>query len=350
MNFLITGYQGFLGRYLAYGLQRRYPDAVIYGIGRSPLLTHFFTHNIRFDSAAVSAPLPEELAVFFAGSEQWYRRADLLDRQRIQDVLQELRPDIIVHLAAGLRDDPIELLFATNVLGTVRLIEAILRASLKLKKLILGSTGAVYGLSSLRQLPLREESQCSPADVYAISKLAAEHVARIFSLANDLPVVWARMFNLVGPGQDERHVCGKLASQISAIVRKRQAQRIEVGDLKPTRDYIDVRDAASALVCLAERGLSGETYNVASGNETSVESILGLLMGAANLTEPLDLSQSYARQNDLPRYYADVERLWNLGFRPRYLLKQSIQDLLGYYLETVPKCLRGAKSLENAKR
>jgi nucleoside-diphosphate-sugar epimerase len=337
VRFLITGYQGFVGRYLAYELKKSYPDATVYGIGRSAVLHDRFTHNIRYGKVVMGAPLTEPLARFFSDREEWYRQTDILDNESIHRVLQELKPEIVIHLAAGLRDDPAEYLFRTNVAGTVSLLEAINESGIKPEKLIVGSTGAVYGMAALRGLPLREETECLPADLYSVSKLAAEHASRILAQVHGLPVLWARLFNLIGPGQDERHVCGKLASQISAIKRKSQDPRIEVGDLAPTRDYVDVRDAASAIALLVKHGNAGEYYNIASGVETSVRSILNQFIELAQVLEPLEVSQMYFRPNDLPRYCGDVERLRSLGFRPRYSFKQSAEDLLYYYLETVPK-------------
>src|ERR671927_385428 len=69
-----------------------------------------------------------------------------------------------------------------------------------------------------------------------------------------IPTIWARLFNLTGPGQDERHVCGRFASQAAAIGEKELPPIIEVGPLDTTRDFIDVRDVASAVKLLVEKG------------------------------------------------------------------------------------------------
>src|SRR5207248_6578857 len=106
----------------------------------------------------------------------------------------------------------------------------------------------------------------------------AEGVARILAARLDLPLVLVRVFNLLGPGLQDRHLAGALARQVAAIKLGLSPPVLEVGPLDTARDFVDVRDAASGLALAAERGVAGAAYNLASGRETHVQAILdGLL-------------------------------------------------------------------------
>jgi GDP-4-dehydro-6-deoxy-D-mannose reductase len=333
-RYFVTGSQGFVGRFVVAHLLMEDRGVEVLGIGRSPADDSHFTHPVHWATQAVPAALPSELRLARDGRYR-YEIADLGDRLALQTLLRSFRPDFILHMASGLRDDPIEHLFRTNVEGTVHLIEALVAADISLKRIVFGSSGAIYGRSALTRLPLDEETPCLPIDLYSASKLASEHVSRILTDRHGVPAVWARIFNIVGPGQDERHFCGKVAAQVAAIRCGLMPARIEVGDLTPTRDFIDVRDVAAALSLLAQHGKPGIAYNVATGLETAMERVLELAMDISGLSGTAAVENTYRRAADIPRAYADAARLTDLGFVPDYDLRRSMSDLIGYYCTTV---------------
>jgi nucleoside-diphosphate-sugar epimerase len=232
-------------------------------------------------------------------------------------------------LASGLRDDSPSHLFGTNVEGTIDFLEAVADAGPQIERIVIGSSGSVYGDPS--GLPLREDAPCEPNDYYAVSKLAQEHAARILAAQRRLPVVVARIFNIIGAGQDERHVAGRFASQIAAIGAGAAPARLEVGDLSTARDFIDVRDVARALVILASGPEARGTYNVAAGVETPIGEILGILLDVARLRGMVSVDRTYSRASDVPRAFASIERLRAAGYAPTVSLAQSLVDVLDYY-------------------
>src|SRR4029077_20358988 len=117
-------------------------------------------------------------------------------------------PDLVIHLAASLRDQPPEELIRNNIGTTVALLEAVTGSGITPPHVVLGSSGSVYGMADGRSLPLTEDQPCAPIDPYSVSKRAAEDMSRILARTHDLPVSCARIFNPLGPGQDERHLCG----------------------------------------------------------------------------------------------------------------------------------------------
>jgi GDP-4-dehydro-6-deoxy-D-mannose reductase len=255
---------------------------------------------------------------------------DLLDASGMESCLREFQPNTIFHLASALRDERPDLLFRTNVLGTASLLNAIGSSGVALDRLIIVSSGSVYGQP--HELPLREDAPCRPVDAYGTSKLAAEDASRVLASRIGIPSIWARLFNLVGAGQDERHVCGRLVSQIAAIARGYAPPIVCIGNLDSTRDYIDIRDAARALVEIAEKGAARSIYNVASGTETPVREILDCTLGLVTLDSKISLEQLSGRAGDIPRHFADVSRLAALGYQCRHSLCNSLAELFSYYL------------------
>ena len=328
---MITGAQGFVGRYLVSHLLSSSGTVQILGIGRSPFSTEFFTHSITMGVKRVQAPLPENLLEVLHSDRYEYKAVDIRDKDAMISVLRSFRPDVICHMASGLRDDSPDYLFRTNVEGTIKLMEAIADSDVSPAKLLLGSTGGVYGRPSAEELPLVEEARCRPVDIYSASKLAVEHVSAILARDFGIPTIWCRLFNLVGPGQDERHVCGKFASWLAALMRRELPPIIEVGSLHTTRDFLDIRDAARALQTIMEKGEPDRAYNIGTGQETTIGEVLTTLITLAGMQDVVRIKQVEERAEDIPRHFANIGRLQLLGFQQGFTLEKSLEDLLHYY-------------------
>jgi nucleoside-diphosphate-sugar epimerase len=331
-RFLVTGAQGFLGRYLVHALLTNYPAATVLGVGRSPATPEYFTHSLSLADRCFRAPVPAYLRP--TSDRYRYYSLDLLDPLATKSLLGEFAPDVIFHLASGLRGDSVDRLMRSGVEASVRLMEAIESLTGPRPRVLLCSSGAVYGAVPEPLLPITEDCPTKPADLYGVSKLATEQACRVLAEQYAIPVSYARIFNLVGPGQDERHVCGRFVAQAAAISRGLQSPELQTGALQTTRDFIDVRDCARALLVLAAAGLPGEIYNVASGIETSVASILDTVLEQAGLKDRVHI---VCRQDDggIRRHYASAARAARLGFRSQLALRESLKDIREYYLENL---------------
>lgn len=325
---LVTGAQGFVGRYLVDALLTTDPNLEVIGVGRSEPATTF-THDITIENVRIRAPLPGALRSALVSDRYRYRRVDLRDDVKVQRLFEKYTPAYVYHLASGLRDDAPEHLFSTGVEGTIGILRAASEANPVPQAIVIASSGSVYGLPE--RLPITEAHACEPRDFYAVCKLAQEHVSRIVARERALPVRIGRIFNVVGPGQDERHAAGRFCAQIAALISGSSEQKIVVGDLTPTRDFIDVRDTAAGLIAIANPAAPNETYNLASGIEFSMAQVLDSLLRIANLDGAVTIDRAYVRPSDTPRTYADITRLRSLGFSPRYSLEESLRDLFAYY-------------------
>lgn len=330
---LITGAQGFCGRYLIADWLAHDPDLEVVGIGRSPREDAVFTHEVHWGHRAVAAPLPDALASAARDPRYRYIPLDLHDRPALTRLLQEFRPTHVVHLAAALRDEPVARLFDANVDALVDLLEALVGADVDVRRVVLGSSGSVYGNPAERHLPIPEDAPCEPVDLHAVSKLAGEQVSRIVAKQRKLPVVWARIFNPAGPGQDERHLCGRLAQQATAIAAGVIPPTLEVGALTATRDFVDVRDVARGLrvLALAPSDVDGQAYNLGSGREDRTEQVLTDVLRFTGIEDTVRLVRLPPRPMDIPRHFADITRLRALGYEPRYALSDSLRDVVDYY-------------------
>jgi nucleoside-diphosphate-sugar epimerase len=333
MRFLITGAQGFIGRYLTAEIFDRYSDAAVLGIGRSPRLEGYFSHEITHERQRVRAPLPPRLRAAHQAPEFSYRRLALSDTEALSQVIEHFRPDAVVHLACALARSPLGDLLTANVLGTASLMKAIENSVAPRPVLVLGSSGAVYGPLGPNQLPVAETTPCFPEDLYAISKYCGENLARLRAEAIGIPIVIARIFNVAGPGQNEHHLCGRLAALATAAAADGSGGAIRTGDLTTARDYIDVRDVASALLVLAESKVRG-VVNVASGIETTGISILEVFLRKVRLEDRAVEQQADATiPAGLRRHSACTKQLRALGFAPRFCLQQTLEDIWRYYME-----------------
>src|SRR5712664_937956 len=143
-RYLITGAQGFVGRYLTaliLGLGRA---SEVLGVGRSRRSDGYFTHTISLGARRVLAPLPEALRTSLDGRFR-YVQVSLLETGRLRELIKRFRPQCIFHLASALSSADERDLFRSNVAGTASLMDAVSEAKIPGALVIVGSSGGVYG-------------------------------------------------------------------------------------------------------------------------------------------------------------------------------------------------------------
>jgi GDP-4-dehydro-6-deoxy-D-mannose reductase len=264
---------------------------------------------------------------------------DLMDTSFADAVIQETRPDRVVHLAAQSSvpaswQDPKRTL-TNNVIAQLNVLDGVARYVPRARVLVVGSSEE-YGLVRPEDLPLAEDSPLRPESPYAVSKIAQDFLGLQFHLGRHLEVVRVRPFNLIGPGQEDRFVVPSFARQIAEAEAGMRPPVIEVGNLDARRDFTDVRDAVRAYAMTLERGHAGEVYNVGGGAVRSVREILDTLRGFARCSLDVKIDPARFRPVDAPVVQSDTRKIREeVGWIPEVPIDQSLCDVLDEWRQRV---------------
>jgi GDP-4-dehydro-6-deoxy-D-mannose reductase len=262
---------------------------------------------------------------------------DITDGEAIRSAVAAARPDAVYHLAAASHvgtswSAPVEVL-RVNAEGTLNLLLAAEAAGAQ-RVLVVGSAEE-YGIVDPSALPLAETAPLRPVTPYGASKVAAEVVGLQAFLGRGLPVVLARPFNHLGPGQSDRLVASTLAHQVARNERD-GTDVIMAGDLTPHRDFTDVRDVVRAYRLLVERGEPGEAYNVCSGVAVPISEVADALIAHAGRPMRIELDPARLRPVELPVLQGDPSKLRAAtGWAPEIPLERTLADLLRWWRERV---------------
>ncbi|MEB3327744.1 MAG: GDP-mannose 4,6-dehydratase [Candidatus Sericytochromatia bacterium] len=267
-----------------------------------------------------------------------FEQLSLLDEPAVQTAIARWRPRAVCHLAgqASVADSLAEptRAFEANALGTLRLLEA-LRRHAPDARVVLVSSAEVYGDQVEGAVP--ETAPLRAGSPYAASKLALEALGQAWWGSYGLPVVVARPFNHTGPGQSDRFVASAFARQLAAIEAGRQPPVLHAGALEPRRDFLDVRDVASAYVHLLKAGEPGRAYNICRGEATRIGDVLAQLLALARVGVEVVSDPARARTVDPPVRWGDPSALQAAtGWHPTIPWKQTLHDLLEAWRATMP--------------
>lgn len=289
---LITGLRGFTGAYLA----KELADA---------------GYRI-FGTARPGEPLGD--GVF---------EVDFRDGPRVIEVIQAVQPDVVAHLAgiAFVPHGDANTIYSVNLLGTRNLLQGLAQSAVTPAAVLLASSAQVYGMTSLE--PIDETVPAVPANDYAVSKLAMEHMARLW--LDRLPIVIARPFNYTGVGQAVDFLLPKIVRHFAMGLRE-----IELGNLDIERDFSDVRMVASAYRRLIELAPAGEVFNVCSGTVVSLADVLQMVAESAGYQIRVRVNPAFVRANDVKRQVGSCRKLTRLiGELPRIPLRDTLAWMYG---------------------
>lgn len=266
-----------------------------------------------------------------------FAEGDIRDADAIRELARELRPDTIFHLAAlthvaqawQQRRTTLEI----NVIGTAAVLEVAAEIDPK-PTVVLASSGQVYGSVAPGAPPVTEDAPLAPEGPYAVSKLCTEFLAQQAWNGEGVPTVSLRTFNYTGPWQSPTFVCSDFARQVARIEAGLSAAEMTVGNLEAQRDFSDVRDVIDAFLLAAERGQPGRAYNIASGEASSIGSVLDHLRSAVDIEIEVRQDPERLRKIDPSVLRGDASRAREeLGWKPRFSLEDTLDSVLEFWRE-----------------
>lgn len=310
---LITGISGFAGSFLAEHLLKS-SEVEVHGTYISPNLS---TLAAIQDKVHLS-------------------KVDLSIYTGVEKLLAEVKPDVIYHLAAltspaqSFIDSTQTVL--TNIGMEMNILNALLSQKMINTRVVLISSSEVYGLVTPEDLPIDEDTPMRPASPYAVSKIAQDYLGLQYFLSHKLDIVRIRPFNHIGPRQAPLFVVSSFAKQIAEIEKSTTESVIHVGNLGAKRDFTDVRDMVEAYALIAQKGQSGEVYNVGSGVSYKIEGVLQKLLALSSKKIQIAVDPARLMPIDIPELRCDATKVEKTtGWKAQIPLDKTLKDTLEYW-------------------
>ncbi|OEZ98617.1 NAD-dependent epimerase/dehydratase family protein [Duganella phyllosphaerae] len=282
-------------------------NAILEGAGKRALITGSAGFTGRYVVQELRAAGYQVHGIVAPGSPvgEGEFSADLNDRAGLAAVVQQVRPDVVVHLAAiaFVAHGDAEQMYRVNVAGTRNLLEALAGLAQPPSAVLLASSANIYGNTDVGVID--EDVSAAPANDYAVSKLAMEYMARLWG--DRLPLIIARPFNYTGVGQHENFLLPKIVAHF-----RRREPRIELGNLHVWRDFSDVRMVARSyrqLLAAPVAATAGRAFNICSGNAYSLGEVLDLMADIAGYRIDVHVNPAFVRANEVIRLVGDNRRL-----------------------------------------
>lgn len=316
MKLLVTGGAGFIGtNFIRYWL-KKYTDDTIINLDR---LTYAGNLSNLTD---IVAAYPDRYI---------FAQGDILDETFVFDLIKTCQPDVVVNFAAESHNSRAILqprqFFETNVIGTQVLLDAARQCGVPRFHHI--STCEVYG-----ELPLdsndvfAETAPYRPQTPYNASKAAADHLVNAYFHSFGLPITISNSSNNYGPYQHPEKLIPLFttnAIQDLPLTLYRSSHN--------RREWLHVDDHCRAIASVIHNGKIGETYNIGSGVEKSIEEITDFILNVLGKPQHLKTYVPDRPGHDC-RYLLDSEKIYReLGWKPEIPFEQGMRQTIQWYIE-----------------
>src|SRR3989338_797710 len=311
---LVTGGAGFIGSNFVRYLLGKYPSCKVINIDK-------LTYAGNLDNLQDLQQDPRHVFV----------QADIADPVKIEQLFQEWKPQIVVNFAAESHNDRAvlnpKLFLETNVLGTQNLLEACRKLGIERFHHI--STCEVYGDLALDDPnTFSEHSRYNPKTPYNASKAAADHIAKAYFHTFKVPITISNCGNNYGPYQYPEkliHLFVTNALEWKKLPLFKSSQN--------KREWINVLDHCEAVDIIIQHGKVGETYNVGTGVEKSIEEITAIILQLLGRSDGLKEYVQDRAGHDR-RYPLDSSKIKReLGWQPKVSFEQGMQDTIQWYVK-----------------
>lgn len=318
---LITGIAGSGGSYLAEYICKNHSEVEIHGLA--------YSRSTRKNLEGIlNKVIPHE--------------ADLMDFGSVFSVLEEVRPDVIFHLAAFANvrasfDTPNSFL-SNNILGTSNLFEAVRLARLD-PVIQLCSTSEVYGQVEPNDVPIKEDAPMKPASPYAVSKATQDLLGWTYFVSYKIKIIRTRMFTYLNPRRTDLFA-SSFARQVAWIEQGLQKE-LTHGNLDSVRTVIDMRDAMRAYWLTILHCRPGEAYNIGGTTSMKVGNFLERLIALSKTSIPTRCDPALLRPADVTLQIPCVDKFASeTGWKPEYSFDDSLTHLLDFWREKASEEVR----------
>jgi len=326
MNVLVTGGAGFIGSALVH------------------LLADLDGYTCTVVDKITYAANPATISTLSRDKNVEFIRADICNKEQMDEVFERVKPSLVFHLAAESHVDRsitgAEDFIQTNIVGTFVLLEAARKwlvqrpASVRDKfRFVHVSTDEVYGSLGAHGL-FTELSSYDPSSPYSASKAASDHLCSAWQRTYELPVLISNCSNNYGPRQFPEKLIPL------TLLNALEGKPISVyGDGQNIRDWLYVFDHARALLAISQRGLPGETFNVGGDNErTNLDVVQAICDRVSAATDGKDKKSLIRFVTDRPghdqRYAIDSSKIRSdLGWAPKESFETGLDRTIEWYLQ-----------------
>ena len=311
---LITGVNGFVGSHLAeYVIENNLGE--VHGTVRGKTPSYVNIEKVRDKISIMSC--------------------DLVDAFSTDNVIKEVQPDIVFHVAAqafvpASWKSPSETM-NSNVLGSLNLFEAIRRNNID-PKIQIACSSEEYGLVLPNEVPIKETNPLRPLSPYGVSKVAMDLLGYQYFKSYGMKIVRTRAFNHSGPRRGQEYVDSNWARQVALIEKGKQKPELFVGSLTARRDFTHVRDIVRAYWIAATKATPGEVYNICTGKDYSMQQVLDMLLKLTNKKIKVTQDPERMRPSDVEILLGDCSKFKKeTGWKPEISYEQTLKETLDYW-------------------
>lgn len=316
-RYLITGFSGFVSRHFLDYLENNNINAQILGID---------IHEMDFDISD------------YRNISCQFEKVDLLNKLEVERIIHQFKPDYVLHLASFSSvalswKKPVES-FTNNTNIFLNLIDSIRLADFKCRILSIGSSEEYGNMESIDS-HLMEEHTLKPISPYAVARVSQEMLSKVYVDSYNMDIIMTRSFNHIGTHQKEMFVIPSFARQLIALKNNgSERKELTTGDTSIIRDFIDVRAVVEAYYLLFKKGKKGQIYNICSGFGTSLNDVIQKMAAILNIHVTQKIDPNLVRPNDNKVIIGSNKKIKNdTGWENRFVLEQSLKDIIEYYQE-----------------